>query len=445
MDSSANSIPAEPPPAAVEGITGLLVAVAVLILLSMIFSASESAFLSINKLRIRFLRIKKDKRAVRAGKLLDRKEQLLNTVLVGNNIVNIAITALLTSLALQLFGQAGVGIATIGATILLLIFGEITPKTVGTRHPEPVAFLFTGIISFFMKLLSPLVFLFTCFSRGTARLFGIQLKDNSVSFTEDEIKNFIDVGEEEGVLESNEKNMMHRVFKFTDLAAKDIMIPRVDVTFIQVDATYNELLEIFREDMFTRFPVYEESTDDVIGVINMKDVLLYDHQTPFSIRNYLREVHFTYEHSSTLELLQEMRETSSNVTIVLDEYGATVGMITLEDLLEEIVGEIRDEYDENEIEAFQKTGENQYNIEASMKLDDINEILELNIHSDDYDSLGGFIIELLDRLPKEGEEVSYRNMTFKVLQVEKNRIDRIQLTIHPEFDIPEDRTSEAEN
>ena len=224
-----DSIPSEPPPAlaadsaAVSGLAGLLLAVVVLIILSMIFSSSESAFLSINRLRIRFLRSKKDRGAIRVGRLLDRKEQLLNTVLVGNNIVNIAITALLTSLALQLFGSSGVGIATLVSTVVLLIFGEITPKTVGSRHPEPVAFLFSGLISFSMKLFSPLVFVFSGFARLASRALGIKSNQKTVSFTEDEIKNFIDVGEEEGVLEQDEKRMMHRVFRFTDLAAKDIM------------------------------------------------------------------------------------------------------------------------------------------------------------------------------------------------------------------------------
>lgn len=418
----------------------------ILIGFSAIFSSAETALMTCNRIRLRSMENEGNKKA---GKVLDMVEnstdKMLSAILIGNNVVNLSASSLATVLATKLLGSSGAGIATGVITLLVLIFGEITPKSFATISADKLALMYYNFIHGLMIVLTPVIFLVGILSRGVLFLLRVDPDAKPETITESELRAMVDVSHEEGVLESDERKMITNVFDFGDSQAKDIMIPRVDVTFIQVDATYNELLEIFREDMFTRFPVYEESTDDVIGVINMKDVLLYDHQTPFSIRNYLREVHFTYEHSSTLELLQEMRETSSNVTIVLDEYGATVGMITLEDLLEEIVGEIRDEYDENEIEAFQKTGENQYNIEASMKLDDINEILELNIHSDDYDSLGGFIIELLDRLPKEGEEVSYRNMTFKVLQVEKNRIDRIQLTIHPEFDIPEDATSEAEN
>ncbi|HIR87421.1 MAG TPA: HlyC/CorC family transporter [Candidatus Fimimorpha faecalis] len=423
-----------------------LIMLLILIGFSAIFSSAETALMTCNRIRLRSMENEGNKKA---GKVLDMVEnstdKMLSAILIGNNVVNLSASSLATVLATKLLGSSGAGIATGVITLLVLIFGEITPKSFATISADKLALMYYNFIHGLMIVLTPVIFLVGILSRGVLFLLRVDPDAKPETITESELRAMVDVSHEEGVLESDERKMITNVFDFGDSQAKDIMIPRVDVTFIQVDATYNELLEIFREDMFTRFPVYEESTDDVIGVINMKDVLLYDHQTPFSIRNYLREVHFTYEHSSTLELLQEMRETSSNVTIVLDEYGATVGMITLEDLLEEIVGEIRDEYDENEIEAFQKTGENQYNIEASMKLDDINEILELNIHSDDYDSLGGFIIELLDRLPKEGEEVSYRNMTFKVLQVEKNRIDRIQLTIHPEFDIPEDGTSEAEN
>ena len=268
-----------------EGVIGLLIAILVLIIFSMIFSSSESAFLSINKLRVRFLRSKKDKKAIKVGKLLDRKDALLNTVLVGNNIVNIAITSLLTSLALQLFGTSGVGIATIVATVLLLIFGEISPKTVGTGHPEAVAFLFTDVIAFLMKLLSPLVFIFTRISRFIAKVFGVNIENTKVSFTEDEIKNFIDVGEEEGVLEENEKKLMHRVFRFTDLAAKDIMIPRTKIKAIPLTASYQAVIELSQTSRFSRFPVYGEDIDDIVGVLYVKDLMFYStRQQEFSVK-----------------------------------------------------------------------------------------------------------------------------------------------------------------
>ncbi len=373
----------------------------------------------------------------KAGKVLDMVEnstdKMLSAILIGNNVVNLSASSLATILATKLLGSSGAGIATGILTLLVLIFGEITPKSLATISADKLALAYYNFIHGLMVVLTPVIFIVGIISKGLLIILRVDPNMKSETITESELRAMVDVSHEEGVLESDERKMIKNVFDFGDSQAKDIMIPRVDVTFVQVDATYDELLEVFQEEMFTRLPVYEESTDDVIGVINMKDVLLYRQGTPFSIRNYLREVHFTYEHSSTLELLQEMRETASNVTIVLDEYGATVGMITLEDLLEEIVGEIRDEYDEDEVEAIQKIADNRYSIEASMKLDDINDVLELNIQSEDYDTLGGFIIELLDHLPHEGEEVSYRNMTFKILKVEKNRIDRIQVIIYPEL------------
>lgn len=384
----------------------------------------------------------------KAGKVLDMVEnstdKMLSAILIGNNVVNLSASSLATILATKLLGNSGAGIATGILTLLVLIFGEITPKSLATISSDKLALVYCDFIHGLMVILTPIIFIVRMISRGLLIVLRVDPNAKPETITESELRAMVDVSHEEGVLESDERKMIKNVFDFGDSQAKDIMIPRVDVTFVQVDATYEDLLEVFREDMFTRLPVYEESTDDVIGVINMKDVLLYRQETPFSIRNYLREVHFTYEHSSTLELLQEMRETASNVTIVLDEYGATVGMITLEDLLEEIVGEIRDEYDEDETEAIQKITENQYSIEASMKLDDLNDILELNIQSEDYDTLGGFIIELLDRLPHEGEEVSWRNMMFKILKVEKNRIDRIQLIIYPELEEQHDESSVSE-
>ena len=255
-----------------SSMTGLLILAVVLILLSMIFSASESAFLSINKLRLRLLRNKKDKRAIRAGKLLDKKEKLLNTILVGNNIVNIALSAIITSIALELFGSAGVGYATVIVTILLLIFGEITPKTIGTRHPEGVAFLLAPLIKFFGWIFTPVVFILTKVTRLIASVFGVKFSEKKVSFTEEEIKQFIQVGEEEGVLQAGEKTMMHRVFKFTDLSAKEIMVPRTKITAIPMDITYQKLIELSQKSHLSRFPVYNKDLDDIKGILYMKDV-----------------------------------------------------------------------------------------------------------------------------------------------------------------------------
>ena len=222
------------------------------------------------------------------------------------------------------------------------------------------------------------------------------------------------------------------------------MIPRIDMTFVNVDSTYDELMEIFSEDMHTRFPVYEDNTDNVIGIINMKDLLVYPKDKPFSIRNILREPYFTYEYKATADLMIEMRKASVNLAIVLDEYGATAGLVTLEDLLEEIVGEIRDEYDEDEVEDIKEIQpEREYVVQGSAKLDDINEELGINIESEDYDSIAGHIINLLDHFPKTGERVSDNFAEYIVLAAEKNRIDKVKVHLLPQ--INEDEVSDSDH
>ena len=229
-----------------------------------------------------------------------------------------------------------------------------------------------------------------------------------------------------------EKKMITNVFDFGDNLAKDIMVPRIDMTFINVEATYDELLEIFREEKYTRFPVYEESTDNVIGIINVKDLLLLEGKENFSIRDFLRQPLYTYEFKKAAELMVEMRKTLNNIVIVLDEYGATAGLITLEDMLEEIVGEIRDEYDEDEEESVVELEPGQYRVNASLKLDDLNECLDLKLESEDYDSLGGLVIGLLDHLPEEGEEVTHDGLRMVVEHMDKNRIETILLYLPEE-------------
>ena len=247
--------------------------------------------------------------------------------------------------------------------------------------------------------------------------------------TEHELRTLVNVGQEEGVIENEEKKMIYNVFDFGDSAARDVMIPRIDMTFVNVDSTYEELMEIFREVMHTRFPVYEDNTDNVIGIINMKDLLVYPKDQTFSIRKILREPYFTYEYKATADLMIEMRKASVNLAIVLDEYGATTGLVTLEDLLEEIVGEIRDEYDEDEVEDIKEIQPGrEYVVQGSAKLDDINEALGTQLESEDYDSIGGYIIEQLDSLPSEGQSVTLENGTRLVVDLlDKNRIELVHI------------------
>ena len=428
-----DSIPSEPPPAlaadsaAVSGLAGLLLAVVVLIILSMIFSSSESAFLSINRLRIRFLRSKKDRGAIRVGRLLDRKEQLLNTVLVGNNIVNIAITALLTSLALQLFGSSGVGIATLASTVVLLIFGEITPKTVGSRHPEPVAFLFSGLISFSMKLFSPLVFVFSGFARLASRALGIKSNQKTVSFTEDEIKNFIDVGEEEGVLEQDEKRMMHRVFRFTDLAAKDIMVPRTKIVAISLTTSYHAIIELAQQSRLSRFPVYRQNLDDIVGVLYIKDMMFYQGKSDnFFVQDIMRPPLYIVGTKKMSSVQQMLRENRQSLAVVIDEYSGTDGILTTEDISREIFGTVGDEFYQARMSQTVELAQGEALVDGAIRLTEVAERFGCSLHSEFYETLGGYLSEKLDKVPVEGDFYREQGMLFTVKEADATRI----LTIH---------------
>lgn len=332
-------------------------------------------------------------------------------------------------------GNAFVGVATGILTLLVLLFGEITPKTMATLYAEKLSMSYAPIIYFLMKVLTPVIFIVNRLSNGILYMLGVDPKGKQSTMTEQELRTIVDVSHEDGVIESEEKKMIYNVFDFGDSRAKDVMVPRIDMSFIDVNATYEELLDSFKEDGYTRYPVYEDSTDNIIGTINMKDLLLWNPKEKFSIRDILRKPYFTYEHKSTAALLMEMKQYSVNFVIVLDEYGATAGMITMEDLLEEIVGEIRDEYDADEVEDMQEIiPDREYTAQGSAKLDDLNEALGLKLDSEDYDSIGGYIIEKLDYFPKEGESyITEDGVKLVVDATEKNRIEAVHIYIPEDY------------
>ena len=403
-----------------------------LLALSAFFSSSETAMMAVNKIRIRNLADAGLSSAQTLMKVLDNQPKMLSAILIGNNIVNISASSLATIVVTRAFGDMYVGVGTGILTLLVLIFGEITPKTSATLYSETMALRFAKPIYMIMQVLTPVIFIVDKLSQGVLRLLHVDPNKKQDAITEDELRTIVEVSHEEGVIESDEKKMIYNVFDFGDSVAKDIMVPRIDMTFIDVNATFSEVIEVFREVKYTRYPVYEETTDNVIGIINIKDLLLTENQKKFCIRDYLREPLYTYEFKKTADLMVELRKTQNNIAIVLDEYGATAGLITLEDMLEEIVGEIRDEYDEDEEDLIRRIGPREYVVEAAMKLDDLNDQLGLDLESEDYDSIGGFIIGLLDHLPEEGEEVTHRNLRLVVDQVDRNRIDKIHLYIQEE-------------
>ncbi len=404
-----------------------LIILFVLLLLSAFFSSAETALTTVNRIRIRTLAEEGSKRAETVLAITDDSGKMLSAILIGNNIVNLSAASLTTSLAYS-FGGSMVAIASGILTVLILLFGEITPKTMATIHAEKMALIYAPVISIFMKIMTPAIFIINGLSIGVLFLLRVDPNAKNNIMTENELRTIVDVSHEDGVIESDERQMINNVFDLGDARAKDVMVPRVHVTFADIDSTYEELIDIFREDKYTRLPVFKDTTDNVVGTINMKDLLLYDNTNGFHIKDILREAYFTYEYKSISELLVEMRQASFNIAIVLDEYGETAGLITLEDILEEIVGEIHDEYDENEEDFIQEIDEREYIVEGSTNLDDLNDRLELDLRSEEYDSLGGFIIERLDRLPEEGDRIDTEDGIHMIVErLDKNRIELVHL------------------
>lgn len=410
--------------------TGQLITVIILLCLSAFFSSSETALTTVNQIRMRTLADNGDKRAARVLHVTGNPGKMLSAILIGNNIVNLSASSISTSLAIHLFGNTGAGIATGILTFLILIFGEVTPKTMATIKADSISLTVAAPIGFLMKILTPVIFIINKLSLGLMFLLHVNIKDAQKKMTEEELRTIVDVSQENGVIEHEERDMIHNLFDFGDAEAKEIMVPRIDMTFVQADATYQEVLDIFRQDMFTRLPVYEDSTDNVIGIINMKDFLLQNDTPEFSVRKLLREPYFTYEHKNTADLFLEMRKSSISLAIVLDEYGVTAGLITLEDLLEEIVGEIRDEYDADEEDDITQISDREFYVLGSANLDDVSEALSLHFTSDDYDTIGGYCLGLLDHLPEKNEIIlTDNNILLRIDRMEKNRIERIYIRL----------------
>lgn len=410
--------------------TGQLIAIIILLCLSAFFSSSETALTTVNQIRMRTLADNGDKRAARVLHVTGNPGKMLSAILIGNNIVNLSASSISTSLAIHLFGNTGAGIATGILTFLILIFGEVTPKTMATIKADSMSLTVAAPIGLLMKILTPVIFIINKLSLELMFLLHVNIKDAQKKMTEEELRTIVDVSQENGVIEHEERDMIHNLFDFGDAEAKEIMVPRIDMTFVQADATYQEVLDIFRQDMFTRLPVYEDSTDNVIGIINMKDFLLQNDTPEFSVRNLLREPYFTYEHKNTADLFLEMRKSSISLAIVLDEYGVTAGLITLEDLLEEIVGEIRDEYDADEEDDITRISDREFYVLGSANLDDVSEALSLHFTSDDYDTIGGYCLGLLDHLPEKNEIIlTDNNILIRIDRMEKNRIERIYIRL----------------
>lgn len=408
----------------------IIILLVVLITLSMLFSISESSFLGMNKLRLRILRKNKNKRAIIAGKLLDKRERLINTLLVSNEIVNILLSSIITSIALELFGQKGVGIATLAATILLLIFGEITPKTISTRCPDRIAYFLAPFVRVVVIIMSPIVTVVTFIARCFLRLFGIRTKIKKQSYTEEEIKTFFDMSSESGVIEEDENRMMTQVFKFSDLEAQDIMIPRTKIRSLPNTATYRDVIELSQRLGFTRFPVYRNSIDDIVGIIYLKDMLIYkEKQDEFDITKVMRPPLFilgTKKMSSVQQLLFENRQ---SMAIIVDEYSGTDGVITEKDIAREIFALPGEDSLRGKVFDYDNVEDKKdFEVNGSVLLRDLKEDLHINLESNINETIGGWFSEQIDRMPQVDDIFEFEGYKFTIKKIQAHRVERINIS-----------------
>lgn len=430
-----------------EGSPLQLIVILLLLILSGFFSSAETALTTVNAIKLRNLADEGSKSALKVIKVTENSGKLLSTILIGNNIVNIAASALTTTFCTDLFGSKYLGIATGILTLLVLVFGEVTPKTLAARYSVQISMIFAYPISVLMIIFTPFVWLLDIITGAIFKLLRLNTDEKEALVTESELRTIVNVSHEEGVLETEEKFMISNVVDFGDALAKDIMIPRADVVFAEVTSSYDELVSLFIEEKYSRIPIYENSKDNVIGILYLKDMFFFNERNGsenFELRSVLRKPLFVHEYQRTSQIFADMKTSSVSVAVILDEYGVTSGIITMEDLVEEIVGEIRDEYDEDENDFIRELEENIYDVDASIKLDDLNDALSTKLHSDDYDSIGGFVIELLDKIPNEGETAHFENIDFTVTKVNKNRIERVRLEITPPTPSEEDTNAEED-
>ena len=389
---------------------------------------SETALMALSKIRIRHMVEEGVKGAKLVEKLAEDPSRLLGAILIGNNIVNVGASALATSVAVKAFGEGAVGVVTIVMTILVLIFGEITPKSIAKQNSESVALKVSKIINIVVKLFRPFIAIFTAISGLFIRLLGGDPKATEPFITEEELKTMVGVSEEEGVLEDVEKEMIFNVFEFADSQVKDVMVQRVDVVAVDINATYDEVINIIKTEQFSRIPVYNQNIDDVIGILNVKDLIIASQSKEnFKISDYMREPYYTFEFKKISELFNEMKKTRNHMSVVLDEYGGNVGIVTIEDLIEEVVGEIEDEYDDEEDNDIIVVKEDEYIVDGSARLDHIGDLIGVTMESEEFDSVGGLVIGELGRFPEQSEEVNLNNIRFVVEEVDKNRIKKVRI------------------
>ncbi len=396
--------------------------------LSAMFSASETALMSLSKIRVKQMVENNERGADRINRLLNDPSKLLSAILIGNNVVNIGASSLMTSIAIDIFGNTGVGIATGVMTLLILIFGEITPKSLAAQNSEKLSLRLSGFVQFVITILTPISFLLTRITNFMVKVLGGEVDQNQPFITQDELRTIVGVSHKEGVLEGEEKDMIYNVFDFSDSQVNEVMITRTEMVAIDADLTYEETIEVINNEQYSRIPVYEDTIDNIIGILYVKDLLFLQIQNDaeFNLKKYIRQAHFTYEYKSTKELFSEMRANRIHMVVVIDEYGGTEGIVTIEDLIEEIVGDIEDEYDKD-VQEIDVIKEDEYLVNGNVKIDDINALIGTHLESDDFDTIAGFVIGIIDRIPEEGEIVEFENIKFVIESLDRNRVVKIRI------------------
>lgn len=398
---------------------------------SAFFSMSETALMSLSKIKIRYMIDEGKKGYKLVDKLLNKPSKLIGGILIGNNIANIGASALATSIAIDAIGEGSVALVTAIMTVLVLIFGEITPKSLAKQNSEKISLLVSRPINIIVKVLTPLVFIFTKISDFLIKILGGEIVSDEPFITEEELKTMVGVSEEEGVLENSEKEFIFNVFKFADARAKDVMVQRMDLIALDSKASYEDVIKLIKTEQLSRIPIYEDTIDNVIGILNIKDILikreLLNEESEFNIKDYMREANYTYEYKNIMDLFNEMKLARNHMTIVLDEYGGTVGLITIEDLIEEVLGEIKDEYDKLEDDEVIIISDKEYLVDARINIKDLSDKIGVEIQSEDFDSIGGLIFGEIGSLPKQHDEIIYNNMRLVVESVKKNRINKVRV------------------
>jgi putative hemolysin len=411
----------------------------VCLVLSAFFSSSETAFISLERFRVQHMVETKVRGAKRVAKLIERPERFLSTILLGNNLVNTAAAAIATILAINIWGQdMGVVIATFGMAIILLIFAETMPKTFANRHAERLSLLFVRPIEIISWLFSPFVIVLSWIAAGITRLVGGKPVPKSL-VSEEEIRTMITVGHKEGTVEEAEAEMLHKVFEFGDRPVSEVLVPRPEVVSVEKGTTLAEFLAIYSESPIARFPVYEENMDNVVGILSIKDVLMalakgtVTNESP--IDELIRPAYFTPETKRISELFTEMRDKNYRMSIVVDEYGGTAGIVSLSRLMEEIVGPVGDELAAAEKD-YEPINEYTFQIDGNMRIEEANEEMGLELPEGDYETVAGFVLHLLGRIPKRGQQLKYKGIKIVITKMKGLKIEEILLTKEKKKDVP---------